>query len=57
MMEVTVMISESSEFSLQVDGVKGLCPPGEAWATQHMEGVIFQSYLAKGLVCEVISRD
>ena len=51
------MISESSEFSLQVDGVKGLCPPGETWATQHMEGVIFQSYLAKGLVCEVISRD
>ncbi len=31
------MISESSEFSLQVDGVKDLCPPGEAWAMQHME--------------------
>ena len=31
------MISESSEFSLRVDGVKGLCPPGEAWAKQHME--------------------
>jgi uncharacterized metal-binding protein len=36
-MEVTVMVSESSEFALQVDGVKGLCPPGEAWAKQHME--------------------
>jgi uncharacterized metal-binding protein len=31
------MADESSEFSLKVDGVKGLCPPGEAWAKQHMK--------------------
>ena len=36
-MELAVMISESPEFSLHVDAVKGLCPPGEAWAKQHME--------------------
>lgn len=31
------MANKSSEFSLKVDGVKGLCPPGEAWAKQHMK--------------------
>lgn len=31
------MTNESSEFSLKVDGVKGLCPPGEAWAKQHIK--------------------
>ena len=36
-MEDTVMVNVSSEFSLNVDGVKGLCPPGEDWAKRHME--------------------
>jgi uncharacterized metal-binding protein len=31
------MINESSDFSFKVDGVIGLCPPGEAWAKQHIE--------------------
>jgi uncharacterized metal-binding protein len=24
------------EFSLEVDGIQGFCPPGEAWAKQHI---------------------
>jgi len=24
------------EFSLKVDGIEGFCPPGEAWAKQHI---------------------
>jgi uncharacterized metal-binding protein len=29
-------VQSSPDFSLEVDGVKGLCPAGEAWAKQNM---------------------
>jgi hypothetical protein len=57
MVEVTVMISESSEFSLQVDGVKAFVLQLRLGRRNIWKRVIFQLYLAKGLVCEVISRD
>jgi hypothetical protein len=57
MVEVTVMISESSELSLQVDGVKAFVLQVRLGRRNIWKRVIFQSYLAKGLVCEVISRD
>lgn len=30
------MSTSTPDFTLEVEGVKGLCPPGEAWAKQHM---------------------
>lgn len=31
------MNTETKDFTLQVDGVKGLCPAGEAWADQQIQ--------------------
>lgn len=28
--------TSTSDFSLEVEGVNGLCPPGEAWAKRHI---------------------
>ena len=30
------MVGSSPDFSLEVDGIKGLCPAGETWANQDM---------------------
>ncbi len=31
------MVTKTDDFSVEVDGVKGICPAGEAWAEQRLQ--------------------